>query len=99
MIWDLSSRSSRGLTALTEPWVPTGMNTGVSITPCAVVSWPRRAFVFLSVAFNSNIPGILEDSAVERQIFIQTNGEQFFRRGEPPVHMAMLVLAGARGDF
>ena len=27
----------------TDAAVPTGMNTGVSITPCAVVIWVRRA--------------------------------------------------------
>src|ERR1043166_8815642 len=77
MIWALSSRSSRGLTALTEPCVPTGMNAGVSMTPCAVVSWPRRAFVFLSLAFSSNIPGILKNSAVERQYSFKQMASNF----------------------
>src|SRR5436305_13807298 len=30
-------------TPLTEPRVPTGIKTGVSISPCGVRSWPRRA--------------------------------------------------------
>ena len=42
MLAPTSSRS-RGVIALTAPWVPTGMKTGVSIAPCAVVSTPRRA--------------------------------------------------------
>ena len=32
-----------GRSALTVAWVPTGMNCGVSITPCGVVSEPSRA--------------------------------------------------------
>ena len=35
------SRSSRGSIAFTLPCVPTGMNTGVSTTPCAVVNRPK----------------------------------------------------------
>ena len=35
---------ARGLTAFTVPCVPTGMKTGVSITPCGVTRRPRRAF-------------------------------------------------------
>src|SRR5579875_3979771 len=38
-----SFRRSRGLKALTEAWVPTGMKTGVSMTPWAVCSSPARA--------------------------------------------------------
>jgi hypothetical protein len=45
----------RGSMALTEAWVPTGMKTGVSMTPWAVVSRPRRALVPGSVASSSNI--------------------------------------------
>src|SRR5690606_15517594 len=37
------SSSSRGSSALTEPCVPTDMNTGVSITPRVVVRRPSRA--------------------------------------------------------
>src|SRR5438270_878162 len=44
MICAFISRSSRGLTPFTEPCVPTGINAGVSITPCAVVDRPCRAF-------------------------------------------------------
>jgi adenosylcobinamide-GDP ribazoletransferase len=32
-----------GVIAFTVPYVPTGMNAGVSITPCASVKRPRRA--------------------------------------------------------
>jgi hypothetical protein len=38
-----SATSSSGDTVFTDPCVPTGMNTGVSITPCGVTSRPRRA--------------------------------------------------------
>src|SRR5215471_6579930 len=40
--------------ALTVAWVPTGMKMGVSITPCAVWSLPRRARVVGSLVINSN---------------------------------------------
>src|SRR6266571_799534 len=46
MICAFSSRSSRGLTPFTEPCVPTGINAGVSTTPCAVVKRARRAFEY-----------------------------------------------------
>ena len=49
MIGARRSRSSDGLTALTVACVPTGMKTGVSTTPCAVVSRPRRAREVVSV--------------------------------------------------
>src|ERR1700693_427386 len=55
MICAVISRSSRGLTAFTLPCVPTGINTGVSITPCAVFMRPRRAFDFRSCPRSSNI--------------------------------------------
>ena len=38
-----ASSSCAGVTPLTEPWVATGMNAGVSTTPWGVVSRPRRA--------------------------------------------------------
>ncbi len=37
-------------TAFTAPTVPTGMNIGVRISPCAVESTPQRASLFLSFA-------------------------------------------------
>src|ERR1019366_8726931 len=49
------SWSSRGSSAFTLACVPTGMNTGVSMTPCAVVSFPRRALVCESVLRSLNI--------------------------------------------
>ena len=39
---------------LTVACVPTGMNTGVSITQCAVCKRPRRARVFESFVMSSN---------------------------------------------
>src|SRR5437867_2245925 len=49
------SINSRGSSAFTLPWVPTGMNTGVSMTPWPVVSRPRRALESGSVLSNSNM--------------------------------------------
>ena len=49
------SRSSRVSSALTLAWVPTGMNTGVWITPRLVVNRPSRAFDPESVFNNSNM--------------------------------------------
>src|ERR1051325_4086114 len=53
------SINSRGSSAFTLPWVPTGMNTGVSMTPRLVVSRPRRALEPGSVLSNSNMNGRL----------------------------------------
>src|ERR1035437_1805879 len=55
MIWVPISHNSRGSTALTLPCVPTDMKTGVSTTPCGVVSRPRRALEEVSVLSNSNM--------------------------------------------
>src|SRR3954452_6030951 len=55
MIWEFISSSSRGSKAFTLPCVPTGMKTGVSITPRGVVKRPRRALDPGSVFSNSNI--------------------------------------------
>src|SRR5437588_10894671 len=55
MIGAFNSRSSRGLTAFTLPCVPTGMNAGVSIAPCAVVKRPCRARDCRSWARSSNV--------------------------------------------
>src|SRR5688572_22595403 len=49
------STNSRGSSAFTLPCVPTGMNTGVSMTPCFVVSRPNRAWLCVSVFRSSNI--------------------------------------------
>src|SRR5258707_690958 len=43
MIWARSCRSSSGAMHFTVPCVPTGMKTGVSMTPCAVVRRPALA--------------------------------------------------------
>src|SRR5450432_3124760 len=51
------ARSSSAVIALTVPAVPTGMNTGVSISPRGVWRMPARAFP--SVASSSNDqPGV-----------------------------------------
>src|SRR5664279_3234873 len=55
MIWVPISHSSRGSTALTLPWVPTDMKTGVSTTPWGVVNRPRRALDVASVFSSSNM--------------------------------------------
>src|ERR1039457_715762 len=63
------SRSSRGSSALTLACVPTGMNTGVSTTPCAVVNRPSRALVCASVLSSSNIAQrVNQNGAVEHEI-------------------------------
>src|SRR6266508_680256 len=43
MTWAPTSCNCGGVSPLTVAWVPTGMNTGVSMAPCAVSSRPRRA--------------------------------------------------------
>src|SRR6266446_698813 len=55
MICAFISRSSRGLTPFTDPCVPTGINAGVSITPCAVVNCPRLAFECRSVVESTKL--------------------------------------------
>src|ERR1039458_1349036 len=63
------SRSSRGSSAFTLAWVPTGMYTGVSTTPCAVVNRPSRALVCASVFSSSNIARRFnQNGAVEHEI-------------------------------
>jgi len=49
MIEAPSSSSASCVSALTVAAVPTGINAGVSITPCGVLSFPRRADVVVSV--------------------------------------------------
>ena len=51
------SRRSRGSSAFTVAWVPTGMNTGVSTAPCAVYSKPARARECASLTWISKVPG------------------------------------------
>src|ERR1035438_1387203 len=46
---------SRGRSDLTAACVPTGMNTGVSISPCAVCRMPARAPVVGQVAWSSKL--------------------------------------------
>jgi hypothetical protein len=43
MIWDLTSRNSSGVIALTVAWVPTGIKIGVAIVPWGVDMDPKRA--------------------------------------------------------
>ena len=53
IIWAFtSSRSSAKCTPLTAPHVPTGMNIGVCIFPCAVVISPARAEEYASVCWS-----------------------------------------------
>jgi hypothetical protein len=47
----------------TVPRVPTGMNTGVAIEPCSVVSRPARARLALSVVSSSNVTPQLSRAA------------------------------------
>ena len=54
MIEAPNSSSASCVNALTVAAVPTGMNAGVSITPCGVLSLPRRADVVASVFSISN---------------------------------------------
>src|ERR1039458_9142488 len=69
MIWVPISISSRGSSAFTLAWVPTGMNTGVSTMPCAVVNRPSRALVCASVFSSSNIAQRFnQNCAVEHEI-------------------------------
>src|SRR5208282_1882353 len=69
MIWVPISRSSRGSSALTLACVPTGMNTGVATTPCAVERQPRRALVCESVLSSSNIARRFnQNGAIEHEI-------------------------------
>ena len=49
------SSTSRGVMAFTVAWVPTGMYTGVSISPWGVWRRPRRAPVCLSTCRTSNL--------------------------------------------
>jgi hypothetical protein len=53
MICDPVAATCSGSRPLTVPWVPTGMNAGVSNEPWRVVTRPRRARVARSVASNS----------------------------------------------
>src|SRR5205809_2410275 len=57
MIWAPAATGSSGPRPLTVPRVPTGMNPGVSTTPCAVTSRPRRAAP--SVARSSNLTRVV----------------------------------------
>jgi hypothetical protein len=55
------SSSISGVKALTEACVPTGINTGVLMTPCAVCSFPRLACddVLVFVISNLNSEGVI----------------------------------------
>ena len=60
-IWTPRASSSSWVIPLTVPAVPTGMNTGVSTTPCGVWRRPARARVFSSRATISNFGPIAEE--------------------------------------
>ena len=55
MIWAPSPRTSSGVSAFTVALVPTGMNTGVSTSPCAVESTPARASPSFATSRNALI--------------------------------------------
>src|SRR5688500_12799912 len=55
MICDPVAATWSGRTPLIVPCVPTGINAGVSNTPCRVVTLPRRARVALSVFNRSKV--------------------------------------------
>lgn len=52
-----AARSSSAVIALTVPAVPTGMNTGVGISPRGVWSTPARAWPSVATSSNEN-PGV-----------------------------------------
>src|SRR6266516_3769830 len=58
MICAPASSSIAWVRALTVPCVPTGMKTGVSMAPCAVVSRPLRASLAGSAARLSKVKGL-----------------------------------------
>ena len=69
MIWAPTSTRSSGSSALTVAFVPTGMKTGVSTTPCGVSSRPTRARVVPSTgaaAVTSNVTGRVAPTAPPR---------------------------------
>src|SRR5476649_2807903 len=70
------SCSSRGSSALTLACVPTGMNTGVSMTPRVVVNFPRRALVDESVLRSSNISVIQNRNAAPSDNFLVARDER-----------------------
>src|SRR5689334_9752034 len=63
MIWVCISSNSRGSSALTVAWVPTGMKTGVCTSPWIVFKTPRRALVFVSDLRSSNIEQAAEPAS------------------------------------
>src|SRR5678816_3370457 len=50
----------------TAPCVPTGMNAGVSTSPCAVVITPRRAGPSVCVKRNANGGALIDRPIVDR---------------------------------
>jgi len=59
-------RSWSGVTPLTDPAVPTGMNAGVCTAPWGVVNTPRRADPAVAVTSKRNTPLMLNDAAQTR---------------------------------
>jgi hypothetical protein len=51
----------------TAPRVPTGMNTGVSIAPCSVVTRPSRARDPIAVLTSSNTTAACTTRLLERE--------------------------------
>src|SRR2546423_14131167 len=104
MIGALSSRSSLGLTAFTLPCAPTGMNAGVSIAPCPVVSRPCRAPDSRSFVKSSKFFSIEKEvftcctkCAPAHKIFFATRDFLLYSRGSP--HQARDSVLTRLGGF
>lgn len=74
MIWVPISRNSRGSSAFTLACVPTGMNTGVSMIPRAVVKRPSLAFEAGSVWTISNTGPIKPENGARHKLSEQNAG-------------------------
>ena len=46
-------------TALTVPWVPTGMKEGVSTKPCGVTIWPHLAYLCSLITLKENFFNVM----------------------------------------
>jgi len=105
MIWAPISRSWRGVTDFTVPWVPTGMKMGVSTTPWRVRSRPRRAAVAVSVCRSSKAPLIGTEGYPPRPQRCQSASPRRFplaRRGgrrEPRLRFAVLLVIDNYDSF
>src|SRR6516165_1564954 len=69
------STTARGVMPLTEPYVPTGMNAGVSIVPRDSVMRPRRAGP--SEATSSNFNAVIAPTPSKRSSFVMRPHAQY----------------------